>query len=165
MTLHEAHHNISKGIKVNSIEVLAILVDVYEQSLDFLDSLHNNTELVRFISEDLMKIGNYMPTLGMAKSVAETLLENQLSITDENWRKTNLADYKQSSKSSTTHQINLRGNNEIMSYSLISKSLISLYFDMNTKFKCLQTIGANYKFEIENGLASHTINESPNTEN
>lgn len=160
MTLIEIHNQVTRGVLINTVDVLETLVKTYEEGLEFMQDLHNNGENLQFLSEDMMKLGNYIPTIGLARALAEGVLENKLSLSDEEWRKNNLADYKQSSKSSTTHQINLRGKNDNMPFSIVSKSLTSLYFDMNTKFKCLQTIGSNLKFEIEKGLANYTINRT-----
>jgi precorrin-6B methylase 1 len=60
-----------------------------------------------------MGIAAYITTIGMAKSIAKSVLENKLSVADEKWRKTDLSDYKQSSKSSTIHMNNLRGLTEL----------------------------------------------------
>jgi len=162
MNLLKIHSQITSGVIVDHIEVLEALVSVYQEGLEFMHNLYNNDENLAFLSNDMMKLGNYIPTIGLAKSLADAVLENKLSNSDEKWRKGDLADYKQSSKSSTTHQINLRGKNDNYPFYLVSKSLTTLYFDMNTKFKALQTIGSNLKFEIEKGLATYTINRKIN---
>jgi hypothetical protein len=52
---------------------------------------------------------------------------------------------------------NLRGLTEIMPFNQINELLTTLYYDLNTKFKALQSIASNRKFEIEKGLVEYTI--------
>ena len=158
--MNQIHHQLKNDEDINSEEVLDILEDTYSEGLEFLNSLHNNGENLQFISEDIMKIGNYIATLGTALSMAESILENKLSHFDKKLFKEDLAYYKLSSKSSTTHQINLRGHDENYRYNQVAKGLKRLYDDLNTKFKCLQFVGSNLKFEIEKGLAVYTINRT-----
>jgi hypothetical protein len=158
--INKAHNNIKSDEIIDTHETLLILEKSYTDGLAFLSSLHDDGENLQFISEDMMKIGNYIATLGMATAMAESVLENKLSNTDKLWRSERTSDYKLSSKSSTTHQINLRGSNSNHRYNLVSKGLRRLYDDLNTKFKCLQFVGSNLKFEIEKGLAVYTINRT-----
>lgn len=161
INLNKINHQLTHNQKIDPILVLETLVEVYEGGMIFMENLHNNDEWIRYISEDLTLIGNYMPTIGMAKSIADALLEKMLSKSDEKWRKNELADYKQSSKSSTTHQINLRGLEDNHIFSLISKELTTLYFDMNRKFDILKTVGSNRKFELEKGVDSCDFKHTP----
>lgn len=161
MNIQQLNNSLLKNQKIDSDEALQVLVDFYEQSLIFLDNdLNNDNEDPWLISEDMMKISSYMTTVGMAKSIAEAMLENRLSLADEDWRKNQTTDYKLSSKSSTNHQVNLRGLNEIHLFSLISKNLISLYFDMNRKFDAIKMLGSNLKFGIEKGLIDCQIKKT-----
>lgn len=158
--INKAHKNLQTDEQIDTHETLLILEQAYTDGLNFLGDLHDDGENLQFISEDMMKIGNYIATLGMATAMAESVLENKLSNTDKLWRSEKTADYKLSSKSSTTHQINLRGSNANHRYNLVAKGLKRLYDDLNTKFKCLQFVGSNLKFEIEKGLAIYTINRT-----
>jgi hypothetical protein len=161
MNIQQLNSSLLKNQKIDSDEALQILVDFYEQTLIFLNKdLNNNNEDPWLISEDMIKISSYMTTVGMAKSIAEMLLENLLSLADEEWRKNQTADYKLSSKSSTNHQINLRGRNEIRLSSLISKNLTALYFDMNRKFDAIKMLASNLKFGIEKGLIDCQIKKT-----
>ena len=160
LNLDQINAQLMSGVIFNTTDILTVLIKYYEEAIAFNESLHDDSENLQFISEDLMKIGRYLPTIGKVKSTAKILLENNLSSVDEKWRKNNLADYKQSSKSSTTHQINLRGLNEIAPYALAYELISTIYLDLNTKFKSLQFVGSNLKFEIEKGLATYTINRT-----
>lgn len=163
MTLKDISIKLLRKQDVTKENVLEILVKFYETAADFNENkLHNVGDNFECIIEDMRNLSIWISKVGLAKSLAEGVLENKLSKSDEHWRKTNLADYKQSSKSSTTHQINLRGKDENHPYSLVSKLLVNLYYDMNTKFKALQSISANLKFEIEKELLDYNIKRSIN---
>lgn len=158
LTLLEINELILSKKNVAKEAVLESLVIFYKGAVEFSEkTLNNDTEALNFITEDMARLGQYIPTVGLAKAIAKSVLENRLSNSDYKWRKNNLPDYKQSSKSSTTHQINLRGMDENHPFTLISELLTSLYFDMNTKFKALQSVAANLKFGIEHELWSPVI--------
>jgi len=161
MTLAQLNSNILRGIHTESEDALEVLVNFYEETLAFLDNdLSNNTEDPWLISDDMVKIASYMTTVGMAKSIAEATLENLMSLADEDWRKNRTNDYKLSSKSSTNHQVNLKGLTEIHQISLVSKCLTALYFDMNRKFDAIKMLGSNLKFGIEKGLINCEIKKT-----
>lgn len=153
MSLFELNSRILRKEKIASEEVLTTLVDFYQEAIDFNENLlHNDLEALDCIVEDMAQLGQYITTIGTAKSIAKTIMENKLSNSDERWRLTNLADYKQSSKSSTTHQINLRGLDENKPYVLIFELINSLYYDMLNKNKNLQSQASTLKFGIEHEL-------------
>jgi hypothetical protein len=140
------------------VEVLETLISIFEDASNFNETVLNNSDTdLDYISEDEMKIASYITTLGMAKSIAKVALENKMSVADERWRKTNLSDYKQSSKSSTIHLSNLKGLAEVMPFNQIASLLETLYYDFNRKFEALRAVASNRKFEIEKGLIDYTI--------
>lgn len=162
MSLYEINNQLLRGKSLSdgdfSNNVLETLINIFEEAANYNEKvMHNSDSDLDYISADEMGIAAYITTVGMAKSIAKSVLENKLSVADENWRRNNLNDYKQSSKSSTIHMNNLRGLNEILPFNQISELLTTLYYDLNTKFKALQSIASNRKFEIEKGLVEYTI--------
>ena len=158
MTLKEIGTRVSRGEKISDDTVLDALVAFYEELVDFNTiTLHNDAEALDYITEDMANLGQFIPTVGIAKSIAETILDNKLSKSDYNWRKTEVADYKLSSKSSTIHSTNLKGLDCNKPFTMISRMLTNAYYDLNTKFKALQSVSANLKFGIENELWSPVI--------
>lgn len=160
--LHVVNNKLLKGVNLKDkdfqIEVVEVINEVIEECYNFLENdLHNSDTDLDWISSDLNKISSYISRIGMAKTVAKTVLEGFLSITDEKWRTENLNDYKQSSKSSTIHLHNLKGLPEVMPWSQASGLLETLYYDLNRKFEALRSIASNRKFEIEKGLIEYTI--------
>jgi hypothetical protein len=161
MSLFELNSRLLRKEKVPSTVVLTTLVEFYEEAVDFNENhLHNDLEALDCIVEDMAHLGQYITTVGTAKSIAKTVMENKLSNSDEKWRLTNLADYKQSSKSSTTHQINLRGLDDNKPFVLIFELINSLYYDMLNKNKNLQSQASTLKFGIEHQLWQPVIRKS-----
>jgi hypothetical protein len=162
MSLYEINNQLLRGKSLSdekfSTEVLETLINIFQEAANFNEKvMHNSDSDLDYISADEMGVAAYITTVGMAKSIAKSVLENKLSLADENWRKNDLNDYKQSSKSSTIHMNNLKGLTEIMPFNQISELLTTLYYDLNTKFKALQSVASNRKFEIEKGLVEYTI--------
>ena len=162
MSLYEINNQLLRGKSLADInfsnKVLETLINIFEEAANYNGKvMHNSDSDLDYISADEMGVAAYITTIGMAKSIAKAVLENKLSVADDKWRKTDLNDYKQSSKSSTIHMNNLRGLTEIMPFNQINELLTTLYYDLNTKFKALQSIASNRKFEIEKGLVDYTI--------
>lgn len=158
MTLNQLNYNILRGVHVADEQALEVLVKTLEEGVSFNETaLHNNHEYIHFLSEDLSKIAVYISTIGKAKALSDSILDRKLSTADSDWRMKDLAGYKLSSKSSTTHQINLRGKKDVHPFALVNKLLSNLYHDLNTKAKLLQSVSANVKFEIEKNITDYTI--------
>jgi hypothetical protein len=139
-------------------EVLEVLIDAYMAGIDFYENnLFNSDTDLDFISKDLNNLTSYLGNIGMAKSISKTSFEFFLSIEDDRWRKNNLDDYKQSSKSSTIHVNNLKGLPNVHPWNQIFTLLETLYNDMSRKFEGLRSIASNRKFEIEKELVEYTI--------
>lgn len=154
--LNEIKNAIVMGKEFSHENALKFMIGIYKEAATFVQSLTKD-KAIHEISETLETLSKHLQMLGELKSISETMLEIKISKEDETWRKTNLTDYKQSSKSSTTHQTNLRGLPTVAPYSLACKLFTSLYFDINNIIKSYMGIASNLKFEIEKGFLDYTI--------
>ena len=158
MEIQRIISRINRGEKVPNADILERLVGFYEYAVNFSENeLYNNHENLEHMVHDMNKLASLISTINMAKSLAETVLDNQLAVADELWRRTNTADYKLSSKSSTIHSRNLRGREDIKPFTLIERLLVSLYYDVGKKIEVLQSACSTLKFEIDKGILDYTI--------
>jgi hypothetical protein len=97
MSLHEINNQLLRGKSLAdgdfSNKVLETLINIFEEAANYNDKvMHNSDSDLDYISADEMGIAAFITTIGMAKSIAKSVLENKLSVADEKWRKTDLSD-------------------------------------------------------------------------
>jgi hypothetical protein len=162
MDLHTLNKKILKGVSLEDGDfrnnALEALIKIYESGAEFKKSkLHGSDIDLDFISADMSNIASYMFTIGMAKSISKTLLENSQAVADRKLYDTDREYYKNSSKSSTIHTTNIRGMDEVRPFFQLYYLFNELYEDLNRLFEGLRSISSNRRFEIEKGLIDYTI--------
>ena len=158
MNIYQLTSKLARGEDIANIDSATIVLDFYDETFETILPMLNRTEQnLEVMVNDSTYLGDIIFAVDMAKSICETVLDNELSIKDANWRKNEKEDYKLSAKSSTIHTRNSKGDNAIKQYALAERLLVSLSYNIRTKLEVLRTAIACMKFEIEHGLLDYTI--------
>lgn len=158
MNIHNIPSRIISGEDVSNEEVLLNLKKFYDFAIDIIENKLNKTnENIGDMIEDIGTLSNLLPSANTAKALAETIADNQSSLTDEHWRKTDTADYKLTKGSSTIHMKNLNGKNEVKPYIMMERLLTSLYFTIGKIIDSKVSALSSLKFEIEHNFVDYTI--------
>lgn len=148
---------------VHTFKELDRLSMIYSEAYDFLTKeINNSLNDLNLICEDLDNMTSWLFTLGDAVACAQELRDVKISKSDRDMWKNNQLYYKQSVKSSTNHQTNLKGINDNEIFVKLYNQLNNIYKSLSTKISQTQSKLSTQKELYFRGLNNFNVKNENN---